>query len=57
MLVTRNIGRLLTLLAAVVLGIAAPAAGQCGDPKSGSCCVANGTPGCENEECCNVVVR
>ncbi len=55
MLVTRNIGGLLTPLAAVVLGIPAPAAAQCDDPTSGSCCVANGTPGCENEECCTVV--
>ncbi|MFM7261919.1 MAG: hypothetical protein ACKO3W_15110, partial [bacterium] len=27
----------------------------CGDPKSGDCCAANGTPSCSDEACCNSV--
>ena len=27
----------------------------CGDPNSGDCCVANGTPSCSDEACCNSV--
>lgn len=27
----------------------------CGDPAAGDCCIANGTPGCDDEACCNAV--
>ena len=27
----------------------------CGDPKAGDCCIANGTPSCNDEACCNSV--
>ncbi|MEY3021953.1 MAG: hypothetical protein RIS86_1151, partial [Planctomycetota bacterium] len=27
----------------------------CGDPKSGDCCLANGTPSCNDEACCDAV--
>ena len=27
----------------------------CGEPGSGNCCVANGTPGCDSAGCCEVV--
>ncbi|MHC4991890.1 MAG: hypothetical protein ACYTGC_13015, partial [Planctomycetota bacterium] len=27
----------------------------CGHPDAGSCCVANGTPACDDAECCNIV--
>ncbi len=29
--------------------------GGCGDPSSGDCCIANGTPGCDDLACCTVV--
>ncbi len=32
-----------------------PCGSPCGDPGSGSCCVADGTPGCEDEDCCCAV--
>ena len=28
---------------------------QCGDPAAGDCCIANGTPGCSDAECCEAV--
>ncbi len=28
---------------------------ECGDPASGDCCEANGTPGCDDPECCEIV--
>ena len=28
---------------------------KCGDPGTGTCCFANGTPGCDNEACCNTI--
>ncbi len=27
----------------------------CGDPAAGDCCIANGTPGCSDAECCEAV--
>ncbi len=29
--------------------------GGCGDPAAGDCCDANGTPGCDDTECCQAV--
>ena len=29
--------------------------GGCGDPDAGDCCEANGTPYCDNAECCDVI--
>ena len=29
--------------------------GNCGDPLAGDCCVANGTPGCDDATCCREV--
>lgn len=39
----------------VLLAAAAPAAAQC--PGAGDCCVANGTPSCNDEACCEKVCR
>ncbi len=30
-------------------------AGPCGDPAAGDCCAANGTPGCDNQVCCQCI--
>ena len=30
---------------------------DCGDPCSGSCCIANFTPSCDNEECCSAICK
>ena len=29
--------------------------GVCGDPAAGDCCIANGTPGCDDATCCDAV--
>lgn len=29
--------------------------GPCGEPAAGGCCEANGLPGCDDAECCNIV--
>ena len=39
----------------VVLCMASSASAQCGDPKAGDCCTANGTPYCEDAECCDAI--
>jgi len=39
----------------VVTIIQGSTAVPCGDPKSGDCCAANGTPSCSDEACCNSV--
>ena len=39
----------------VVLCMASSASAQCGDPKAGDCCTANGTPHCEDAECCDAI--
>ena len=31
------------------------AAGGCGAPAAGNCCIANGSPGCDDPECCTAV--
>lgn len=48
----------LLLIAAVCTTLTASAFGQfCGDPEFGDCCIANGTPGCEVQSCCDVICR
>ncbi len=37
----------------IVLGVVGSAAAQC--PGPGDCCAANGTPGCDDESCCQKV--
>ena len=34
---------------------AAAVAGPCGGPTSGDCCFANGTPGCNDTDCCTLI--
>ncbi len=29
--------------------------GNCGDPRAGDCCAANGTPGCSDADCCRII--
>jgi hypothetical protein len=35
--------------------LASTLCGNCGDPGAGDCCLANGTPGCDDDACCNAV--
>jgi hypothetical protein len=45
-----------TAAAAATLTLASASFGQsCGDPGAGDCCVANGTPFCNDADCCNAV--
>ncbi len=37
---------------AACVTLAGQLCGNCGDPGAGDCCVANGTPGCDDETCC-----
>jgi len=42
--------------AALAMAIAAPGFSQsCGDPAAGDCCIANGTPFCDDTECCDAI--
>lgn len=43
------------VLKSVVVASAATAGDPCGDPAAGDCFVANGTPGCSDATCCNIV--
>jgi len=44
------------LPAIVLIALASNAFAQvCGDPASGDCCDANGTPGCDDDACCTLV--
>ncbi len=42
-------------IVAVVLWIGSTASAQCGDDGAGDCCVANGTPHCNDQECCDAI--
>ena len=47
---------LLTALAALLpAALCVSDEGGCGDPAAGPCCEANGTPYCEDSDCCNLV--
>ncbi len=40
---------------ATVLCSASTVSAQCGDPKAGDCCTANGTPPCDDQQCCEAI--
>ncbi len=35
--------------------LASTLCGNCGDPGAGDCCLANGTPGCDDDVCCDAI--
>lgn len=42
-------------MSAAVLCIVSITSAQCGDPQAGDCCAANGTPHCDDQECCDAI--
>ncbi|MCA9290290.1 MAG: hypothetical protein KDA25_04120 [Phycisphaerales bacterium] len=50
-----KVGRLAAITAAVALAAVAGANPPCGEPDAGDCNSANGTPGCDNLDCCKAV--
>ena len=45
------------ICAVIALAVSTVQAGPrfCGDPATGDCCAANGTPGCDDADCCQAV--
>jgi hypothetical protein len=39
----------------IALDLCGGGTGDCGNPSAGSCCVANGTPFCDDATCCNLI--
>ena len=47
--------RLICAVTVLAVSTAHAGPGACGDPASGSCCIGNGTPGCDDTDCCQAI--
>ena len=50
-----NVALSCTTILAAILCFGSTASAQCGDEEAGDCCVANGTPHCNDQDCCDLI--